>query len=520
MNECVSSHKYSENNSNTNEIEHNGDALSYTQSHSDGVEDESSVEKVDRPSYRTHRSGNTFRLTGSSHAVSRPNHEAGIESDHGDYVVREDGSIEIPVTECDAIFTDFANYLQKDLSKLSYSRFWSRHSRGDTYALSKADSWKMVDYLEQNSLRTKTTSSLSGGNVETKTTYEIPVIGKLRISIPKSERATVPIQNKDSDDEKKVIKINGRNYAHDLNVIHRISGKSIGHGTRYNFADLPTGVDTIDFTIKSGGTIKDLLPERAFINIHKVWSKEENRLVPEEEKRNARYFSSARAYVGIHDYCWARPSSDKKANVILDMGANTKIKYISTMGKPLEAYCFPVKGVNAGYTKEQYANPIVVSDDSGDLNYVKRFTLHGRVDGGSWVPLGIYEGNSDRLTEKLNDVSRNTPDGYAPRYLKFTPIDIEGDGCVRFMLYGEIADLSSHGASVNDMPERITYTLVGRTEQPFSRDGCYTSCCRCEWCLGARIEQKDSMRRLKKDLNKFVKEYNADHDDSRFFGDD
>ena len=112
------------------------------------------------------------------------------------------------------------------------------------------------------------------------------------------------------------------------------------------------------------------------------------------------------------------------------------------------------------------------------LQWVKRYAVHARVDGGrSWVSLGIFKGNSNATDEVAHDVR-----GLRARYLRITPLEVEGGGALRVGLYGLGAvalargeRLATHGdaSAAKEPPEPITYTL--RTAPP-SLNTKYTHC--------------------------------------------
>ena len=112
------------------------------------------------------------------------------------------------------------------------------------------------------------------------------------------------------------------------------------------------------------------------------------------------------------------------------------------------------------------------------LQWVSRYMVEARADGGrSWLPLGAFKGNTNATDEVAHDLG-----GLRARYVRITPLDVEGGGALRVGLYGlgaaEVArgeSLASHGdaCAAEEPPEPITYTL--RTAPP-SLNTKYTHC--------------------------------------------
>jgi len=81
------------------------------------------------------------------------------------------------------------------------------------------------------------------------------------------------------------------------------------------------------------------------------------------------------------------------------------------------------------------------------LQWVSRFEVHARVDGGrGWLPLGVFKGNTNATDEVAHDLR-----GLRARYLRITPLEAEGGGALRVGLYGlgaaAIARRASGGCS-------------------------------------------------------------------------
>lgn len=97
------------------------------------------------------------------------------------------------------------------------------------------------------------------------------------------------------------------------------------------------------------------------------------------------------------------------------------------------------------------------------LQWVGRYEVRYRIEGGrQWHLLGTFKGNVDATSEVVHAVR-----GLRARYLRITPLEVEGKGALRVGIYGEPlasatavlgAALSADGGS-NEAPEPISYTL-------------------------------------------------------------
>lgn len=461
-------------------------------------------EVSEHPTYRTHRSGNTFRFTGSKQRVLHTSPGIEFGTNHCELIEHGNGYIEVPITDCDLLFDDFSEHLTKKIEKICFGQkskgYYS--PREPEYTLNKGASWKIIDFLEDQCSKKHSTTSTRYGHIEHKTQYQLPIVAK-RI-LTKNARNGIKHQS-----NTQLRTFNNKTYKLSANMIYRLTGDTIGVGYKYNFADTPIGITTINFTIKSNQKHARRWVEKAIIDNKKVWSRDDNKLI-----------DSPSYYYKADSYLWTQyhylPMM-KNASVILDMGTNTKVKYISTMGRPLQIRSFPVKHIDGeDYPKSDYTNPIIVLDEGEFIvpDFVKRFSLHGRVDGGAWVPFGNFVGNFDRLSEKLNNITNDIPNSFAPRYLKFTALDVVDTGCVRFMLYGDAIDLPKRDAKLFADQHCVTYSVIHKNEHPLTRDGFIVGFSDSQWRSNADKRSKRSLKlNLRSDLGKIVKKYNANLND-------
>lgn len=113
------------------------------------------------------------------------------------------------------------------------------------------------------------------------------------------------------------------------------------------------------------------------------------------------------------------------------------------------------------------------------MQWVTRYTVHARVDGGrGWVQIGVFKGNTNATDEVAHDVR-----GLRARYLRITPLEVEGGGALRVGLYGlgvaavangeRLAGHSAGQTTTEEQPEPIAYTLC---TAPPSLNTRYTHC--------------------------------------------
>lgn len=95
------------------------------------------------------------------------------------------------------------------------------------------------------------------------------------------------------------------------------------------------------------------------------------------------------------------------------------------------------------------------------LQWVSRYEVHYRTDGGrQWHSLGVYKGNQDATSEVAHDVG-----GVRARYLRITPLEVEGLGALRVGVYGQTASATTRDGEPDatdsaEAPDPITYRLT------------------------------------------------------------
>lgn len=462
------------------------------------VTDESIITKVD---YRTYQSGNTFRLNGSKHILTSP-HKIALESNHPEIACYGDSYVEIPITNCENECQEFKDYIIK---------YFCQHNESSHYpitdfCLDKHYSWNIQNVLEKNAIKTRRSSSLNyDGNIERKIIYELPIVGTLYFKIEK--KPTTSTHNTDDDN---LFRFKGSLARADRTMVYRLIGNTFENVFRYTFADIPDGVTSIIFDVKSHNSLSGCYPINAKIDYAKVWSKENKRMIDINEGYNARMT------VKNNKNYWCPSNVNKRSFVVLDMRKNTKIKYISTMGKPIKTRIYPQRNVDHGFSKKQYDHAIVILDEDISPAFVKKFSLYGRIDrgfsknqGGKWVFFGNYDANCDRITEKIIDISREIPDGFLPRYLKIVPLDYVGICAMRFMIYGDANDV---GIMNYKQAKNVKYSIILPCNETFSRDGNKSAIYRRRYCLGSINDRANEKRQLKTELNKMTLNYNIDPD--------
>ena len=458
-----------------------------------------SITKENKPNYKTHRSGNTFRFTGTKHVHTYPSNIE-LESNHSNIAFYGEDFVEIPITECDNECHEFKDHIIKYFNEHKHSNHIScKNLSGVTdFCLDKGAAWNIKDILEKYSIKKKITTTLNHyGNIERKITYYLPIIGKLQLKI--KNESVKHIYNMDET----LFCFKGAFNIADRTMVYRMIGRTFENAFRYSFANIPDGVSSINFDIKCHNSLMGCKPGSAKINSCRIWNKYVNRMVDIDEGYNA-YMT-----IPIYNHFWSPVKSNKKSSIVLDMGRNIKIKYISTMGQPIKTKRYPQRNIDHGFTKKQYDHPIVILDEEIVHAFVKKFMLYGRIDGGKWIFLNKYDANNDRVTEKLIDISRDIPDGFLPRYLKIIPMDYVGSCSMRFMLYGDATDID---VTKNKPIDNVRYIITLPCDEEFSRDGKRSGICRCNYCFGTIENRAKEKRNLISELDNMTQNYNKDPD--------
>jgi hypothetical protein len=139
------------------------------------------------------------------------------------------------------------------------------------------------------------------------------------------------------------------------------------------------------------------------------------------------------------------------------------------MGRPAGLRYFPSEEEDPNYYKKNIPRSIPISEIKYN-EYVTSYEVHGRVEGGNWIYMGKYNGNTDCTTEVINDISLYVVDGFHPKYLKITPLGYHGEKSMRIMLYG---DVDSNITDNNDTHTEIVYKIITSNNDKFRRCDMY-----------------------------------------------
>lgn len=151
----------------------------------------------------------------------------------------------------------------------------------------------------------------------------------------------------------------------------------------------------------------------------------------------------------------------------IDLGKNTYITHIGTIGYQTKLRFPPqdyekrsindhplVKLYNKN--KNKHFNVQVV-DPEGFSGWITTYKLYYRVDKHKWQYVGMFDGNTDSISMKMNDLinSYNSKDGLFARYLRLMPVEWHNSPAMKVTIYG-ISNESSH----IDNEQVVKYTVI------------------------------------------------------------
>jgi hypothetical protein len=428
----------------------------------------------DKKTYKTHRSGNTFRQKGHNHSYVR---DIAFEGDNVEMIDNHGKILEVPVSDLEIEFPEMLKIL---LSKLNSNFFCKSHEN----FMNRTGLWTIQDFLETKSTKKENKTYISCGVVRHENTYEMPIVEFKKI--PVKDGLTL---YKDRDK----FEWNGIVYQSDPDIIYEFKQHNYVHGEstksyirsdkslknhfgkyydidvaiRYEFADLPSNVTRIDFNITYNDSYPGCNPKRALIDNGRIWNSKTKKLVKPDES-SPKFGSNLHHWNYMNNGYWRPNESNKKSHVILDMGKPTKVKYISTLGRPPICSFYPKDDRERIIDGKRFDKILIV--DSAPREYVTKYSLHGRTEHGKWIFIGNYTGNCDPYVEKINDLTNDLSDSIKYRYLKVEPLSHYDAPSMRFMLFGDIADIPEQ-VVLNEVPEKIKYTITHASKEKFIRDG-------------------------------------------------
>jgi len=164
-----------------------------------------------------------------------------------------------------------------------------------------------------------------------------------------------------------------------------------------------------------------------------------------QSRRDMRGRDLVNAVVGLKNTtCWIGDSSNEHAMLEVDYGCDHILTNVGTQGR------FPIvrerpdhddlvqRGAGHRYSGKRC---LCVNDDRQAGSWVCRYELLYRVCGGrEWLPLGVFEGNSDCTTEVTHHLVLGMRNGgfhgVTARYLRFRPLDYHNAKAMRVAAYG------------------------------------------------------------------------------------
>lgn len=465
--------------------------LTQSEEYEDGHID---VSEPVKHNYKTHRSGNTFRLTGSKISGYRSS-SFELETDHRAHIHIEDSHVVIPVTDVDTTFPELLKSIQSGCTP-GRSLFGFSYGSVSFSSLNHDSMWEIQEILEKKSIKTSHSAHNAHGVMERSTIYQLPVTGLIQMKIKGDFTQSTENRN--------TFEWNSQVYLRDPDIIYTVSGNRLQVAIAYNYASMPTNISKIKFSVSSSQQSSECNTKSAIIMNNREWDPVTKSLVKITDIRHG--FSSFRSwfYNNYENAYWQPVTSTKSSDcVILDMGKNTRIKYISTMGRPPKTRLYPSRGENPT-NSNLHKNPITIFDSQAK-EFVTKYALYGRMESGQWIHIGNYSGNSDCVTEVAHNISTDMAENFSPRYLKIVPISYFGAKSMRFMLYG---DASDNEPMEEETTKYITYTLNHKNDDTFHREGAVGRGCRCDWCMHRdQGVERLSVKQMCRDL---TNQYNAD----------
>lgn len=143
-------------------------------------------------------------------------------------------------------------------------------------------------------------------------------------------------------------------------------------------------------------------------------------------------------------------------HVEFDFGCDTDISHISTMGMPYITDKFPGKTKKTRMPRGAYIQYLREQRN----HYVKKYRVYARADHSSqWHIVGVYAGNTDRLTEVT--VTLESP--VIARFIRIIPLEYGDTPSMRIRFFGR-GELNVE--SIDNKPETVTYQLTIPTGTP------------------------------------------------------
>lgn len=176
------------------------------------------------------------------------------------------------------------------------------------------------------------------------------------------------------------------------------------------------------------------------------------------------------------DYCYDRPLDTSRCcyvpftgsvdYITIDLGKDTKITHISTMGRYNHVYKFPPYDYSMrkipveDFPKHQSFMYVKNTEKHFVTKYAVSFRTHSDR---TWYSVGEFQGNSDRLTEYVHTLS----DPITARYVKIVPLSWSNSPSMQVCLFGPV----DSDEKETDENSTITCNLVIPTRKKYLPDG-------------------------------------------------
>ena len=303
---------------------------------------------------------------------------------------------------------------------------------------------KIIEALEKHAIEKNTHTTLKSGQVYNIYEYKVPIIGWLDTEPVKSAPSKF-----DDYTGRSIYKVCHQTESVERNgVIQNITViHSVQKYAEFVEAVLPNGFCPIEFKCSVSTSAK---------RKHAIKIVRSQQFDPDENKM----IDIGGVALDRSNYWEA--DHNESAHVVLDFGSNTKVTHISTMGAPPPIEAFPTnrwcEKFDESYDGPTTTNQIYVLrertsaysyggaylhqfDQHSFGKWVTSYDMFGRKDGGKWIKIGNYKGNTDSYTEVVHDI-RPDLNGETFRYLKIVPVSFHRKIAMKIDAFGRASDVS------------------------------------------------------------------------------
>lgn len=317
----------------------------------------------------------------------------------------------------------------------------------------------LMDELEETAKSKNIEMDRSGNMI---TTYAIPVTGYLE-----QEYTSKTSQDSEPDDHLKGTKWNGDYY--DINYIYQYIGNEA----------------------ETEGILKKVCPKQTTESAAKAHGAS---ITGPTIKRVGYGFynpepGSYYNYDGIS--CRTNCVREKNGFIEFHFEVSLTITHIGTLGRYPRTRYFPKNVGRHRRKSNKHKSSIMVCTAENPLMFVTSYEVYYKNSEGKWAFFGLFEGNEDIQTEKINELNITT------RGLKIKPINYTGsDPAMRIALYVE----ESEKSRIKKATETIDFTITHSRHSSLVPDGkqLNSNACGCYKCsYGHKRNQTTTTQILK-----------------------